>query len=228
MQVEICVNSVESAVKAKAAGATRVELCQNLNEGGTTPSMGAIEYCVHRLELRTYVLVRPRPGNFVYSDAETAVLLRDIELCALEGADAVVVGFLTADGDIDVERTRCAVEAAGTMSVTFHRAFDDCRDWRQGLEDVIACGCNRILTSGQAATAFEGRKTLAEMVKQAADRITILAGCGVTPDNVTQLIKETDVQEVHGSCRHTFGDLTETDPDTVRALLTKAANACLA
>lgn len=228
MQVEICVNSIESAVHAKVAGAARVELCHNLNEGGTTPCMGAIEYCVHQLVLRTHVLVRPRPGNFVYSDAEMAVLLRDIELCGLEGVDAVVVGFLTPDGDIDTEKTRRAVEAAGAMEVTFHRAFDECRDWRKGLQDIIDCGCDRVLTSGQAATAFEGRETLAEMVRLANDRIAILAGCGVTPDNVIKLIKETGVQEVHASCKHTVNGIIETDPELVRALLANANNACLA
>lgn len=228
MQVEVCAGSIESALRAHAAGAVRVELCQDLNEGGTTPSMGAIEYCVHQLKLRTHVLVRPRPGNFVYSEAEMTVLLRDIELCGLEGADAVVVGFLTPGGDIDVEKTRRAVEAAGRMEVTFHRAFDECRDWRKGMQDIIDCGCDRILTSGRAATAFEGRKTLAEMVRLADDHITILAGCGVTPDNVTRIIRETGVQEVHGSCKHTVNGITETDPEQVRALLCNASNACLA
>lgn len=228
MQVEICVNSIQSAVNAKKGGAERVELCQNLNEGGTTPSAAAIEYCVHQLDLRTHVLVRPRPGNFVYSPEEMEVLLRDIELCRLMGAQAVVVGFLTAEGDIDVEKTRQAVEAAGEMEVTFHRAFDECRDWRRGLQDIIACGCDRILTSGQRPTAFEGRETLREMVQAAENKLVILAGSGVTPANVAQLIKESGVSEVHGSCKHQVNGISETDENQVRELLILAKNACLA
>lgn len=228
MIVEICTNSIQSAINAWQAGARRVELCQNLHEGGTTPSAAAIEYCVHQLGLRTHVLVRPRAGNFVYSAEEMDVVLRDIEYCRLLGAQAVVVGFLTAAGDIDMDKTRQAVSAAGDMEVTFHRAFDECRDWRRGLQELISCGCDRVLTSGQASTAYEGRGTLREMVQAAGDKIIILAGCGVTPDNVTALIKESGVSEVHGSCKHSLQGISETDGATVRALLSQAANACLA
>lgn len=228
MQVEICVNSVQSAVNARTAGAERVELCQDLGEGGTTPSAAVIEYCVHQLGLRTHVLVRPRAGNFVYAAEEMAVVLRDIELCRLMGAHAVVVGFLTPDGDIDVDKTRRAVESAGTMEVTFHRAFDDCRDWHRGLRDIAACGCNRVLTSGQAATAYEGRATLRQMVQEAGDGLVVLAGCGITSHNAAALLKESGVSELHGSCKHLINGITETDGDEVRALLRIAANACLA
>ncbi len=219
IQVEICTNSVASAIHAHCGGARRVELCQNLNEGGTTPSAAAIEYCAKQLGLRTHVLVRPRPGNFVYSPEEWAVTLRDIDYCRQLGAHAVVIGCLTPQGDIDVEQTRQAVAAAGDMEVTFHRAFDECRNWQQALEEIIACGCHRILTSGQEATAFLGRHTLRQMVQQADGRIEILAGCGVTSANVVQIVQETGVHEVHGSCKHIVDGVGETDEEEVRRLL---------
>ncbi len=219
IQVEICTNSVASAIHAQRAGAQRVELCHNLNEGGTTPSAAAIEYCVKQLGLRTHVLIRPRSGNFIYSPEEWHVTLRDIDYCRQLGAHAVVIGCLTPQGNIDMEKTRQAVEAAGDVEVTFHRAFDECRNWQQGLEDIIACGCHRILTSGQAATAFLGRDTLRQMVDQAKGRIEILAGCGVTSANVVQLVQETGVHEVHGSCKQTVDGVVETDEEEVRRLL---------
>lgn len=218
MTIEICANSVTSALHAKEGGAQRIELCQNLNEGGTTPSGATIEYCVHQLGLLTHVLIRPRPGNFVYNEAEMDVVLRDIELCRLAGAQAIVVGFLTERGDIDVEKTRQAVQAAGKMEVTFHRAFDQCRDWRQGLEDIVACGCNRLLSSGQRDTAMEGRDTLRQMVQQAAGRMTILAGSGVKPENAKALVEATGVTEVHASCKHHINGISMTDPEQVRQL----------
>ncbi len=196
-----------------------MELCQNLNEGGTTPSAAVIEYSVKQLGLRTHVLVRPRPGNFVYSTEEWAVTLRDIDYCRHLGAHAVVIGCLTPQSDIDVEKTRQAVAAADGMEVTFHRAFDECRNWQQALEEIIACGCHRILTSGQAATAFLGRHTLRQMMEQAHGRIAILAGCGVTADNVVQLVRESGVCEVHGSCKHMVDGVAETNEEEVRRLL---------
>ncbi|MDY5969457.1 MAG: copper homeostasis protein CutC [Bacteroidales bacterium] len=219
MKIEICANSVTSALRAKEGGASRIELCQNLNEGGTTPSGATVEYCVHQLKLNTYVLVRPRPGNFVYSEVEMDVVLRDIELCHLMGAQAIVVGFLTENGDVDVDKTRQAVQAAGNMEVTFHRAFDQCRDWRQGLEDVITSGCTRLLSSGQRDTAMEGSATLRQMVEQAAGRITIMAGSGVKPENARALVDATGVTEVHASCKQHINGISETSSDQVRLLI---------
>ena len=142
MHVEICCNSILSARNAKAGGAYRIELCQALGEGGTTPSAAAIEYCVKELNLQTRVLIRPRGGNFVYDNDEMRVILRDIELAKRLGAHAVVVGFLTAEGDIDTENTRRAVEAADGMGITFHRAFDECRNPKEALEQIIAPGAD--------------------------------------------------------------------------------------
>lgn len=221
MKVEICSNSRRSAQHAKAGGADRIELCSRLEVGGTTPQAEDITYCVQQLQLRTHVLVRPREGNFTYSDAEFALICEQVEMCKRAGAHAVVVGFLTPDGRIDEAKTRHVVELAAPMEVTFHRAFDEMtEDPLEALEKVIGCGCHRILTSGCRPSAEEGIDTLRQLVQQAAGRIVILAGAGVTPKNAARIARETGVTELHGSCKHTLSDGTiETDTDTVKALL---------
>ena len=221
MKVEICSNSRRSAQHAKAGGADRIELCSRLEVGGTTPQAEDITYCVQQLQLRTHVLVRPREGNFTYSDAEFALICEQVEMCKRAGAHAVVVGFLTPDGRIDVAKTRHVVELAAPMEVTFHRAFDEMtEDPLEALEKIIGCGCHRILTSGCRPSAEEGIDTLRQLVLQAAGRIVILAGAGVTPKNAARIARETGVTELHGSCKHTLSDGTiETDTDTVKALL---------
>lgn len=219
MFVEICCNSVLSAANAKRGGAYRIELCQALGEGGTTPSAAAIEYCVKELNLHTRVLIRPRGGNFVYNDYEMRVMMRDIELAHKLGAHAVVVGFLTPDGDIDMVKTRKAVHAAEGLSVTFHRAFDECRNPEEALEQIIDCGCNKLLTSGCAPTALEGKEMLKKLLKQADRRIGIIGAAGITVDNVHQLVWETGLYEVHGSLKHTVDGLTCTDIDQVREFM---------
>ena len=219
MHVEICCNSILSARNAKAGGANRIELCQALGEGGTTPSAAAIEYCVKELNLQTRVLIRPRGGNFVYDNDEMRVILRDIELAKRLGAHAVVVGFLTAEGDIDTENTRRAVEAADGMGITFHRAFDECRNPKEALEQIIDCGCHKLLTSGCKATAWEGREMLKKLLSQASRRIGIIGASGIRVDNVHQLVLETGLYEVHASLKHTVDGLTCTAIDQVREFL---------
>lgn len=219
MHVEICCNSILSARNAKAGGAYRIELCQALGEGGTTPSAAAIEYCVKELNLQTRVLIRPRGGNFVYDNDEMRVILRDIELTKHLGAHAVVVGFLTAEGDIDTENTRRAVEAADGMGITFHRAFDECRNPKEALEQIIDCGCHKLLTSGCKATAWEGREMLKKLQSQAGRRIGIIGAAGITVDNVHQLVLETGLYEVHASLKHTVDGLTCTAIDQVREFM---------
>lgn len=220
MEIEICCGSIQSAANAKAAGATRIELCQNLNEGGTTPSYATIRQCVEDLHLDVFVLVRPRPGNFTYNDLEIKNMLEDVRLCKELGVAGIVVGFMKADGSIDTALTRRFVEAAAPIPVTFHRAFDRCSNWQQSLEEVIACGCRRILTSGCQPTAMEGKETLKNIIRQAGDRITILAGSGVRPDNVCELIEYTGALEVHGSCKKRTADgYDETDTASVRELI---------
>lgn len=219
MQVEICANSIQSAQNAVKGGASRVELCQNLNEGGTTPSLASIEYCVKKLHLRTHVLVRPRPGDFCYNDLEFETICRDVEYCKQVGAHAVVVGFLHEDGSVDVEKTRRVVELASPMDVTFHRAFDCCKNPFEALEQIISCGCHHLLTSGCEPTAEEGIDTLHKLVEQASGRISIIAASGIKSTNVCRIIAETGVREVHGSCKHLLGDVVETDVDEVKNLI---------
>ena len=221
MIVEICANSRQSAANAVAGGARRIELCRQLELGGTTPTEEDIRYCVHELKLRTHVLVRPRAGDFVYTDAEFEQICREVEMCRQCGAHAVVVGFLTPDGMIDEERTRHVAQLAAPMEVTFHRAFDEMRqDPLEALEAVIRCGCHRLLTSGCQPSAEEGIPILRKLVRQASGRITILAGAGVTPANAARIVHETGVTEIHGSCKHTLSDgTTETDPQIVEQLI---------
>lgn|SRR5574344_402319 len=225
MQVEICSNSVQSAVNARQGGATRVELCQDLAGGGTTPSAAAIDYCVHSLALQTRVLIRPRLGNFCYNEIEYQVMLNEVQQCKRLGAHAVVVGFLTNEGEIDMTRTSEVVRLAAPMEVTFHRAFDECSHPIEALEQIIACGCHKLLTSGCAPSALEGVDMLRRLVEQSKGRISIIAAAGVTPSNVRHIIERSGVTEVHGSCKHTVLDWSETDAEQVRALCMEAASA---
>ena len=198
-----------------------MELCHRLEVGGVTPTKEDIEYCVSRLQLRTHVLVRPREGDFCYTDSEYACILDQVEMCRQAGAHAVVVGFLTPEGYIDEERTRRIVQLAAPMEVTFHRAFDEMRQApSEALEAIIRCGCQRLLTSGCAPTAGEGIPVIKALVQQAAGRIRIMAGAGITSQNVIRIIRETGVSEVHGSCKHTLPDGTiETDSEMVKEII---------
>lgn len=202
---EICANSVESCIAAQAGGANRVELCAGIPEGGTTPSYGDI--IIAREVLNTtklHVIIRPRGGDFLYSPLEQRIMLKDIDNARRLGADGVVFGCLTAEGDIDITLMEQLMEAAGDMSVTFHRAFDVCRNPQKALEDIIGLGCNRILTSGQQPTAEQGIPLLKELEKQAAGRIILLAGCGVNETNIAHIAKETGIHEFHFSARETM------------------------
>lgn len=221
MIIEICANSCQSAINAMQGGAKRIEFCRQLELGGTTPAEKDILYCVEQLHLRTHVLVRPRAGNFVYSEEEFGQICREVELCRRAGAHAVVVGFLTENGCVDERRTRDIVRLAAPLEVTFHRAFDEIRQPpSEALETLVGCGCHRLLTSGCSPNAEEGIDTIRQLVDQSAGRIAILAGAGITPLNARRIVKETGVAEIHGSCKHTLPDGTiETDVDTVRQLI---------
>lgn len=220
MNIEICCNSIQSAFNAKAAGATRIELCQDLENGGTTPSAATIRRCVQDLQLDVFVLVRPRSGNFCYNEWEVETMADDVRICKDLGVAGIVVGFLREDGFVDVELTRRFVQLAAPIPVTFHRAFDCCPDWKRSLEEIIDCGCARILTSGCKPTAMEGRDHLRDMIKHAGDRITILMGSGLRPDNVRELVEYTGAKEVHASCKAaTQGGYNETEESQVRALI---------
>lgn len=204
MKLEICIDSVESALAAEAAGADRVELCQGLIEGGTTPSPGTIRLTRKLTSLGVMVIIRPRGGDFLYTDHETDVMLEDIRAAKAAGADGVVIGCLNADGSIDVKKCRPLILAAQPMSVTFHRAFDLCRDPFEALEQIIDLGCDRMLTSGQEATVLEGADLIRDLITKAGDRIVIMPGGGITTRNVGKIVALTGAQEIHMSCRRSL------------------------
>jgi copper homeostasis protein len=199
-ELEICVFSVESAVSAQKAGANRVELCSGFTEGGLTPSAGAIRMVRKLPGIECYVMIRPRGGDFCYSDTEFEQMHNDIEHAKSCGADGVVLGALQPNGHINIIRTRELVQHAAPLKVTFHRAFDLAVDPFRALDDIVVCGCRRILTSGQKATALEGFETIRELVVHAAGRIDIMAGSGVEPGNAGKFI-EAGVQALHFSAK---------------------------
>ncbi|MBR5612164.1 MAG: copper homeostasis protein CutC [Bacteroidaceae bacterium] len=204
-KIEICANSVESAVKAQEGGAYRVELCAGIPEGGTTPSFGDIRMARQLLQnTKLHVIIRPRGGDFLYSPLELEIMLHDIKVARQLGADGVVFGCLTAEGDIDIPAMKMLMNAVGDMSVTFHRAFDMCKNPQEALEQIIALGCSRILTSGQEPNAVKGIPLLKELVKRADGRIIIMPGCGVNPSNILHIAEETGACEFHFSGRSTF------------------------
>ncbi|SEL83709.1 copper homeostasis protein [Pseudoxanthomonas sp. GM95] len=199
--LEIAANSLESALAAQAGGADRVELCENLGEGGCTPSYGTLALARDRLRIPLYVLIRPRGGDFVYSPAEWEVMQRDVELCVRLGCDGVVLGALEAGGAVDVAGCAALMQSAGTLGVTFHRAFDCTPDPVAALEAVIGLGCERLLTSGQADSAPEGAALIGRCVAQSAGRIAVMAGAGVAVETLEALASQAGVREFHASAR---------------------------
>ena len=205
--LEVCCGSLQSAVKAVAGGAERIELCSALEVDGLTPSMQVLRELRQRYPaLRIHVLIRPREGDFVYSEAEVAQMEREIHEAMSAGATAIVCGALTAEGEVDVPATKRLVEAAEGLPFTFHRAFDVVKDWQAALETLRALGIQRVLTSGGAATAEEGIAVLRQLVTQAGESLTILPGGGVNRRNARRIIKETGATEIHGSCSEALPD----------------------
>jgi copper homeostasis protein len=203
-KLEICVDSVESAINAQAAGADRVELCDNLIEGGTTPGYGSIVSARNNLSIGLHVIIRPRGGDFLYSDLEFDIMRRDIEACGECGVDGIVTGILLSGGNIDVERTAKLFEFAYPMSTTFHRAFDMCSDPVQGLEDVIATDAVRLLTSGLKNKAQDGIELLRQLVIQSDERIIIMPGGGIDETNAALIVTAARVKEIHLTVRKTI------------------------
>jgi copper homeostasis protein len=201
IRLEICAGSVASCIAAEQGGAHRIELCDNLLEGGTTPSYATIALARENVEIALYPIIRPRGGDFLYDDLEFTIMQKDIAVCKQLGCNGVVIGLLTPDGKVDVERTKMLVEEAWPMGVTFHRAFDMVEDPLQALEDIIATGCERVLTSGQRNTAPEGVELLKQLVTKAGDRIAIMVGSGVRSNNIEMLVKETGATEFHTTAR---------------------------
>jgi copper homeostasis protein len=240
---EICVEGIDGVVAAQEGGGDRVELCASLLEGGITPSFGTIRAALKLCYLPIHVILRPRGGDFLYSDAEFATMLDDARQIAKLNAAGIVIGCLTEDGRIDETRMKALVEAAQPLSVTCHRAFDMTRDPEEALEALIRCGVHRVLTSGQRATAVEAIPLLRKLNQQAAGRIIIMACGELAPDTIAHVVKETGGQEFHfaalkqvpsgmryrnpqvgmgGTALDREYSNTLTDPDTIRATIAAA------
>jgi copper homeostasis protein len=199
-KLEICCYTVESAVTAEKAGADRIEFCDNYSEGGTTPSWAAIQYVVQNLTIPVNVIVRPRGGDFLYSKAEYEIVKNEVLKIKELGANGIVIGFLKPGGEIDMERTTEITKLAGNMEVTFHRAFDMCRNPFKALEQLKNTGIKRILTSGAKNKAFEGTGLIADLVKKAGN-IIIMPGSGINENNLSAIMKKTGAVEFHSSAK---------------------------
>ncbi len=199
--LEICCGDIASVIEAQRGGADRVEMCSALGEGGVTPSAGMMREARRVEGIKMNVLIRPRGGDFLYSEEEIRIMLADIAVARDAGADGVVIGALSPDGSIDMEACRRMIDVAQGMSVTFHRAFDMTADADKALEDVIRLGCDRILTSGLSRTAETGIPMLRHLVEKAQGRISIMPGSGVSKDNARRITDATGAREIHASAR---------------------------
>jgi copper homeostasis protein len=201
-KLEIAVFSVEAAVTALKAGAHRIEFCENPLEGGTTPSYGSLKTLSSYTTQPVFPIIRPRGGDFFYSRSEFEVMKADLLIVKELGYLGAVIGLLNADGSIDTNRTKELVDIAGlNMQISFHRAFDRCIDPFKALEDIIATGCKRILTSGQVPNAADAQPLLKKLIDQAGDRIVIMPGSGVRSNNIKEIIQATGAKEIHSSAR---------------------------
>jgi copper homeostasis protein len=201
IQVEVCVDSIASAIAAERGGATRVELCSSLMEGGVTPSAGLIETTRAAISIPLHVMIRPRAGDFQYDSQEFETMRRDIVVAEQLGAHGIVFGILNIDGSVDLTRTRELAELARPLAVTFHRAFDMTSDLFRALDDLCTLGIDRVLTSGGEQTAVLGQQTIAQLVTKAQGKIAVMAGSGIKPDNARRLMEETGVKEIHVGLR---------------------------
>ena len=199
--IEIATSDYTTTQSAIEGGADRIELCANLAEGGTTPSYGQLKKCREAFKVQLYPIIRPRGGDFLYADEEFQIMLHDAKLCKELGFDGIVIGLLKADGNIDDKRTSKLIEAAYPLGVTFHRAFDRCRDPFDAMEQLIQLGCERILTSGQQPAAPGGVELITQLNKAADERIIIMPGSGVRKENIKMLAEKTGCIEFHSSLR---------------------------
>jgi len=199
MILEVCAYNIQSCIIAEKAGASRIELCADPLQGGTTPSYGLLQYAIEHISIPIFPMIRPRGGNFIYDADELAIMQKDILVCRQLGYKGIATGGQLSDGNIDTESLKRFVECAGGMAVTCHKVFDSTPDPFAALEDVIAAGCKRILTSGLEKTAIEGSVLLSKLITQATSRIIIMPGGGVRSSNIAQLARETNAGEYHSS-----------------------------
>jgi copper homeostasis protein len=229
--IEIATTDFTTTESAVEGGADRIELCSALNEGGITPSFGLIKQCRKAFDVALFPIIRPRAGDFLYTDEEFELMKSDVLLSKQSGCEGVVIGLLKKDGTIDLERTAALIELAYPLEVTFHRAFDRCKDPFQALEELIEIGCQRILTSGQKQTAPEGIDMISKLIKEADDRIIVMPGSGVRKDNIKMIADNTGAIEFHSSLKgqtsskmnfihHSFNETFNPaiDPAEVKAL----------
>ncbi|MCL9775950.1 copper homeostasis protein CutC [Vibrio methylphosphonaticus] len=204
-QLEVCIDNIESLLYAVEGGATRIELCSSLALGGLTPSAGFMMQAAKHSQVPVYAMVRPRQGDFLYSAPEVEIMAQDITIAANMGMDGVVLGLLTQDGRLDIDNLTTLISQAQQLGlgVTFHRAFDQCSNTVEALEQLINLGCERVLTSGLANSAFAGIECLEKLHQQAKGRISIMAGAGISPDNVAHIIAKTGITELHLSGKTT-------------------------
>lgn len=219
--IECCANSIESALNGERGGGTRIELCAELELGGVTPKRKDILKTKKVLNIPICILIRPRSGDFIYSQDELSQMLSDIQFCKAVGSERVAIGALKKDGSINIKQTKQMVRAAMPMGVTFHRAFDEGSDLQKNLEDVIACGCDTLLTAGQSKNVNSGISNLKELIKLAKGRVTILAGSGVNHTNAEALYK-LGIKNFHlsGSIKNLNGEL-KTDPILIKKMKNK-------
>lgn len=195
--------TIEGCIVAQDAGADRIELCDNPGDGGTTPSYGLIKAARKKLSIELFPIIRPRGGDFFYSDDEFEIMKADVMLCKKNGCDGVVIGILNADGTVDTNRCSQLVELAYPLGVTFHRAFDRTVDAFKAMEDIIDIGCERILTSGQKPSVADGMALVRSLIEAAGERIIIMPGSGVRADNIVEIARVTKATEFHSSVRMT-------------------------
>lgn len=219
MLLEICAYNIQSCMIAEKAGASRIELCADPDVGGTTPSYGLIQYTLAHLSIPVFPMIRPRGGNFVYDEYELDIMRRDILACRELGCPGIATGILTQDGRIDVPNLSRLVEWAGPMAVTCHKAFDRTTDATQALEDVVAAGCSRVLTSGLRPTATEGSNVLQQLVKLANGRIVIMPGGGVRSTNIAELVTLVNANEYHSSGIVQKSELYLADEEEIRMMV---------
>ena len=219
--VEVCANSVKSALSGQSGGAVRIELCDNLAVGGLTPPLEQIQQARNGLHIQLYVIIRPREGDFIYNDTEFEMMKQSIRMCGETGCDGVVIGMLTPQGGIDTHRCAELIQIARdfSMGVTFHRAFDCCIDLFHSLDAILCLGCDRILTSGGKNSAPEGAWVIKQLIDRAAGRISIMPGAGITVSTIAELVRITGLKEFHGSFQSDFAGELFTDADKVKEVI---------